>query len=81
MTEPGEQPAYCKYCNAPITWGLTVAGKSMPFDTKTSGKVWVYSQRSRRYHNVSSFVPHWATCPKADQARNDAAKKREAQSG
>lgn len=66
--------AQCKKCKAEIVWVETPAGKLMPcdpgevfaqtavtpggevFKAESGGKVW-------------GLVPHWATCPNADEFR------------
>jgi hypothetical protein len=55
----------CRGCGVYIEWILTPAGKNMPVDpaeitlVTAEGKI------------VKGFMPHWATCPQAQDFKRD----------
>jgi hypothetical protein len=53
----------CKLCGAPLVWIVTPAGKRMPCD---AARVTIVTEDGRV---VSGHVSHFATCPRADEAR------------
>ena len=53
----------CKKCGEPINWIITHAGKKMPTNP---GAVTVCTSDGVV---VSGFIPHWDTCPYADDFR------------
>ena len=77
----------CGSCGAQIRWVLTEAGERMPIDPLPTDDgnivpVGGSSQAEPRAHTlhkgerppegVPRFMPHWATCPSADQHRKAA---------
>jgi len=48
-----DRPAFCGGCGASVLWFRTPKKKFIPIDGSNDGQ----------------FVPHWATCPKADDFR------------
>jgi len=54
----------CQGCGIYIEWIKTKAGKNMPVDP---AGVTVITADGR---TVRGFIPHWATCPKANQFKN-----------
>lgn len=48
-------------CGVYIEWVKTTAGKSMPVDP--AGVTIV----TKEGETVRGYIPHWATCPKANQ--------------
>jgi hypothetical protein len=70
-------PRPCHYCGAPIVWVPMRSGKAMPCDAEALTVVAFLAEDDGRGQLVRiGFRPHWATCPKADQARADAAARR-----
>jgi hypothetical protein len=74
----------CKACGEEIRWIRTRAGKRMPVDAESFAQhdlkpgVTVVSEAGdvlRGGRHVASaaygYVPHWATCPFADQFKSD----------
>lgn len=53
----------CKKCGGPIHWIVTKAGKKMPTNP---GEVKICTEGGEI---VSGFIPHWDTCPYADDFR------------
>lgn len=53
--------AKCKGCGRPIVWVNTKNGRAMPCDDVKQTVV------TDDGEVVSGRVPHWATCPAADQ--------------
>ena len=75
----------CRYCEVEIFWATAEkSGKAVPLEVKPI-KIWVRSQEhGERVDPVEpkvvqrqGFRNHFETCPGADQARKDAATKRE----
>ena len=58
----------CKGCGAEMKWIMTEAGKNAPVDPDPV-KVFVKNEATGAWTVVSGFVPHFATCPNADQFR------------
>jgi hypothetical protein len=56
----------CKACGAEIRWIETAAGARMCLDSKPE-KRYVYHKGLQKWFFLDSFMPHWATCPKAKQ--------------
>ena len=59
--------ATCKGCGASIIWIKTEMGKDMPVNLK-SEKRYVFIKdhiHTDHWKLADSFMPHWATCPKA----------------
>ena len=61
----------CKSCHAEIKWVEMKSGKRMPLDAKPFSAVQV---KEGIGEVVQVYMPHWSTCPGADQFR----KKRDA---
>jgi hypothetical protein len=66
----------CRSCGAPITWAITDQGKRMPLDAEPNpaGNVRLTLTnavvlRKDEVYDGPRFMPHWATCPNADQHR------------
>jgi len=53
----------CKKCGEPINWITTQNGKKMPTNP---GAVTICTAEGKV---VSGFIPHWDTCPHADDFR------------
>ena len=51
----------CRGCGVYIEWIKTTAGKDMPVDPAEITIVTATGETKR------GFIPHWATCPKANQ--------------
>ena len=66
MPNPG--PGRCKSCGAAILWVLTPKGHAMCLDPKPEKRV-VLGRQTGQAHVLDTYVPHWATCPSADQHR------------
>lgn len=75
-------PDVCRTCKAPVTWALGPGGKWMPFDPEPNpaGEWRLFGDTPRAVHAPAErraelakhgqlYVPHWATCPHADQHR------------
>ena len=58
----------CKSCGASIIWLETPQGKKMPVDTKPEKRV-IMGTHTGLAHVLDAYMPHWATCPKADLHR------------
>ena len=78
-----KQLPLCKYCGAKIMWVETASGARMPVDpdlvwsddcdhgdklVTLDGRVVVIDQK-QEVESVEGYVSHFATCPKADEAR------------
>ncbi len=61
-------PGTCSSCGAAILWARTEAGKAMPINAKPEKRV-VLGSRTGRAHVLDTYLPHWASCPSADQHR------------
>ncbi len=72
----------CKACGEPIEWIRTPSGRSMPVDAESFGLhrlchgMTVVTEAGTvlcgtRYARgtMQGYIPHWATCPQADQFR------------
>jgi len=53
----------CKKCGVYIEWIKTENGKDMPVDP---AEVTIITQDGK---TVRGFIPHWVTCPNADDFR------------
>ena len=53
----------CSKCNAKIEWIKTEKGRQMPVDLEP---VTVVTKEGK---TVRGYIPHWATCPNADDFR------------
>jgi len=68
--------AKCRGCGASIIWVKTEKGKSMPVDAKpVKGYQKAAGHFDFNYHLVDVHIPHWGTCPMANQFKKN--KKRE----
>ena len=56
----------CRNCKAPILWVDTKNGKKMPLNDKPFSAVHV---KEGIGEVIQVHMPHWATCPGADQFR------------
>jgi len=56
-----EENAVCRGCGAKMKWIHLLSGKDMPVDPTEITIITADGRTSRGY------IPHWATCPKADQ--------------
>jgi hypothetical protein len=81
----GFVPEICRSCKAPIRWATTDNGRSMPLDHEPDDRgEWqlaaalvrggtprvVHVPAGRRAELAGSlYMPHWATCPYADEHR------------
>lgn len=73
--------ANCKYCGAKIVWAKSAKGKMMPFDKgpvddgewtlDNTGDGPVQARRAEA-GTLIRYMPHWATCPGAEKARDEA---------
>ena len=62
--------AHCKACGAEIVWAKTTNGKAMPLDARPERRA-VSSLDPDDFvvQIVLTWMPHWTTCPQADQFR------------
>ena len=74
--------AYCKGCGKLIVWTKMQSGKSMPCDPEvirfvpgegsemfvTPDGLLLQGKRDPQ-SNIIGYIPHWATCPKANGFR------------
>lgn len=58
----------CKLCNAPLVFVKGPKGKQMVFDEKPKTS-WYIDEESNEARPFKSYVPHWATCPNAEDFR------------
>jgi len=74
------EPATCDYCGAFIRWAKTAKkGAWMPFDIKPVSDADYFLVNGVAYTGTDNFFrdnpdveryrPHWATCPRANEAR------------
>jgi hypothetical protein len=56
----------CRGCKADIIWIKTEKGKSIPIDAKP---IKAYSRGLHLYILEDVHLPHWSTCPDAEQFR------------
>lgn len=64
--EPTE--TFCR-CGARVRWVVTAAtGKRMMVDAKPEKRV-ILGTKTKKAHVVDTYMPHWATCPLADEFR------------
>ena len=59
--------AECQSCGAEIVWFKTRAGKWMPADPRPEKRLVV--RASELVEVKDTYVPHWATCPDAEDFR------------
>ncbi len=60
----------CKSCGAPIVWGKTFAGKSVPLDPPEKRYIKLTDGVAfGRLRMVETWLSHFATCPNAGQHR------------
>lgn len=59
----------CKGCGAEILWLKTVRGKNMPVDP--IGEARIIRNQHDEAVMVQTYMPHWATCPKADEFKKE----------
>jgi hypothetical protein len=61
--------AKCHKCNAEILWAVTDPGnRPMPVDAKPEKRLILQGNRCKI---VTTYTPHWATCPNADEFRKE----------
>ena len=68
------KPQPCRYCEKPIVWARTAQGRPMPISIDSKQKRAVLVHRGADALDVElrdTYLPHWADCPKADEARKD----------
>lgn len=58
----------CRSCGADIEWITMESGKLMPVDSEKKTFI-VVDQVKGAGHTWTGFIPHWSTCPFADQYR------------
>ena len=60
--------ATCKGCGAEIIWRKMISGKVMPVDAEGVTVVIEHYDdlTENRWFTTIGYVPHWSTCPKAD---------------
>lgn len=56
----------CKSCKAEIKWVEMATGKKMPLDAKPIKAIQVKEGIGQV---IDVYIPHWSTCPGADQFR------------
>jgi hypothetical protein len=77
-------PELCRSCKAEIVWAITESGRWMPLDAEPNprGEWRLFGDTPRAVHVEPErraelaeqlMVPHWATCPHADEHRRRAA--------
>jgi len=64
----------CKGCGREINWVKTLNGKNMPVDPEPQTMV-VTTKNDKAWVSKTCYVPHWATCPNADDFRKREEKK------
>lgn len=76
-------PTRCRACGAPIIFGVTVRGKSLPLDAEpnSKGNVWFGDDGKLVVGGDPApsrlrYMAHWATCPKAASFRRPREKAR-----
>jgi len=60
----------CKKCNAEIIWIKMDSGKSMPCNVEKTTIV-TRPFKTNTGMVITGHIPHWATCPFADEFRKD----------
>lgn len=58
----------CKLCGAPLILVRGPKGRTMVFDEKPK-TAWAIDENTSEARAFKSYVPHWATCPRADEVR------------
>jgi hypothetical protein len=64
--------ASCRGCGREIIWAVTTANKKMPLDTKPETRAVLVERDgdgTMVVKTVPTYMPHWATCPNADDFR------------
>ncbi len=62
--------ATCKSCGAPIEWGKTFAGKSVPLDPPEKRYIKLTDQvHGVAYRIAETWLSHFASCPNSDSHR------------
>jgi hypothetical protein len=70
IPDPENNTAKCKGCGEPILWGQTEAAKNLCVNpSKTKHAVRFQRMGKTVFKIVDTFVPHWVTCPKAQEFR------------
>lgn len=59
----------CTGCRANIVWFRTPRGKNMPADAKAETRIILDDDGAAVM--AQTWMPHWATCPKADQFKRE----------
>jgi hypothetical protein len=72
----------CRGCEATILWARTKTGSRIPLDAEPTragnvafvdGYARVFPKGHEFPQSAEVYMPHWATCPKADSFRGPAA--------
>lgn len=58
----------CKLCGAPLIFVKGPKGRTMVFDEKPK-TAWYIDVAASEARPFKAHEPHWATCPRADEAR------------
>lgn len=70
----------CRGCGAPVSWARTARGKHMPLDPEPhpegnvevdAGVATVVDPAQKALFG-ERYMPHWATCPRANDFRGNA---------
>ena len=70
----------CKGCGKEIKWVKTSTGKNMPLDPKPVKMIQVKDrpvmddvqvESIKTGYSIDVYMPHWATCEKADQFKKE----------
>ena len=61
----------CRACGAPIIWAVTVGnGRRMPLNETPEQRVVIRERDGKTECKVvATYMPHWATCPRAAEFR------------
>lgn len=62
----------CKLCEEAIIFVKGPKGNTMVFNAKPK-TAWYIDEQKGEARSFKSYVPHWATCPNADQFRKGTA--------
>ena len=77
----------CKGCGQEIKWVKTFAGRNMPLDPKPVKMVQVKDrpvmdgvqvESVKTGYMIDVYMPHWATCPKAENFKPNKEKQHHA---
>jgi hypothetical protein len=63
--------ATCKACGAKLLWVDTAAGKKIPLNASPFKAFYVKDNIGQM---IDVYIPHWATCPKAQTFKKDSQK-------